>query len=658
MSNNTGVSTPADMERKELFGHPVGLYILFFTEMWERFSYYGMRAILVLYITSSTVGANPGLGWDSTEALALYGWYTMLVYVMSIPGGILADKFIGQKKSVLVGGLILCAGHGILAVEQMWAFYTGLLLIVLGVGGLKPNISTMVGGLYKEGDIRRDKGFTIFYIGINIGAAAASLAVGYVGEEIGWHYGFGMAGIGMLLGQVVYMAGQKYLKGIGDAPSKEERKNSDDRLGLLVKKMFRERIPLIVFFLIEAFGVYLIVAEIMGLPMASIGYGLLTMFLGLVVGLMMVIYNELNKIDKDRYIVLLLSFIIVIIFWGAFEQAGGLMNIYTKEKVDRFVDFGFLFSGEIPASVFQSVNAIFIIMFGTIVAGFWAWRKRKGGQASSLFKMAVGTMIMGVGFLFMAKASAEVLDGTKAALIWIILAYLFHTIGELSTSPVALSFITKLAPAKYASILMGVYFAATGLGNKVAGVIGEASQSDPIEAAIHTNYEGQGDLIPDTTLAKASKFEVKGIAYLQDGQVLISNEEGETEEINSFVSIDEENKAILKNALKDEEATRENPQHITVYYENEKDGKALEVDETTGPQLMNYKGEIVLFEASNQREMNTFIVITLITVGFGIILIIFLRKLKRLTHGAEEKEGTNFEEQEPFELADRDDSKD
>ncbi|HCO83187.1 MAG TPA: MFS transporter, partial [Arenibacter sp.] len=202
--------------RKELFGHPVGLYILFFTEMWERFSYYGMRAILVLYLITETTDRNPGLGWTNMEALALYGWYTMLVYVASIPGGIIADRMLGQKKAVIVGAVLLVIGHSILAIEQMWAFYTGLGFIIAGVGMLKPNISTMVGGLYPKGDIRRDKGFTIFYIGINIGAFLSSLIVGYVGEVYGWHYGFGLAGICMLLGLLQFVLGQKYLVGVGD----------------------------------------------------------------------------------------------------------------------------------------------------------------------------------------------------------------------------------------------------------------------------------------------------------------------------------------------------------------------------------------------------------------------------------------------------------
>ena len=407
--------------QSEIFGHPKGLFVLFFTEMWERFSYYGMRAILVLYLVTHTTGDNPGLGWTSGDALALYGWYTMLVYVASIPGGWIADRLIGQKKSVLIGGLTLCLGHSILAVEQMWAFYSGLGLIIAGVGLLKPNISTMVGGLYEQGDIRRDKGFTIFYIGINIGAFLSSLIVGYVGEVHGWHYGFGLAGIGMLLGQLVYMAGQKHLIHVGNLLTKTENPEEKEK------------------------------------------------------------YNQpLTKIEIDRVKVLLLSFLIVIVFWGAFEQAGGLMNIYTLEKTNRVIA-----GMTIPASVFQSLNAAFIILLGTSVAGYWASRSSKNKEASSLFKMAVGTMIMGTGFFFMSAASAEFDTNGSSAMYWLVLAYLFHTIGELCASPVALSFITKLAPVKYASIMMGVYFAMTGFGNKLAGFLGE-SASDLGEFVIFT----------------------------------------------------------------------------------------------------------------------------------------------------------------------------
>lgn len=455
------------INQKELFGHPMGLYILFFTEMWERFSYYGMRAILVLYLVSATNQGNAGLGWTQPEALALYGWYTMLVYVVSIPGGILADKVFGQKKAVLIGGIILVLGHGILAVEEMWAFYSGLGLIIAGVGLLKPNISTMVGGLYKEGDIRRDKGFTIFYIGINIGAFLSSIIVGTVGEVYGWHYGFGLAGIAMALGLLVYLWGQKYLTNVGNLLSKVER-DEGASLGNLFSELLRSPAQLIV--TIVLFG-----ASIYGWLQLGFGYGLLFLFLTLVVAMMMMVYKDLtSQIMKDRYVVMLLSFILVIVFWGAFEQAGGLMNIYALDNTNRSIPFSLPFGigNEVPASWFQSLNAMFIIIFGVVIANFWAKRKLKSKEASSIFKMAIGVIIMGLGFVFMVFAAMQFESNGSSAMYWLVLAYLFHTIGELCSSPVALSFITKLAPVKYASLMMGVYFAATGLGNKVAGELG------------------------------------------------------------------------------------------------------------------------------------------------------------------------------------------
>lgn len=453
--------------QKELFGHPVGLYVLFFTEMWERFSYYGMRALLTLYLVEKTNADNPGLGWLSSESIMLYGWYTMLVYVMSIPGGMIADKILGQKKAVLYGALTLVAGHGILAFDEMWAFYGGLALIVLGVGLLKPNISTMVGGLYKQGDIRRDKGFSIFYIGINLGSLLATFIVGYVGEKIGWHYGFGLAGIAMLLGLVVYMYGQKFLVTVGNKPTTED-KNDDASLGELFADLVKSPINLGVVLLIIAYGIY---AGFTYNGVDSWGYTALYIFIAFVAGILMMIYKNLEtQVFKDRFLVLLLSFLIVIVFWGAFEQAGGLMSIYTKQNTDRML-MGF----EIPTTWFQGLNAGFIILLATFIAGFWAKRKLKGKEGSSLFKMAVGTMIMGLGFVFMIFAASEYAENGSSSMHWLVLAYLFHTVGELCSSPVALSFITKLAPVKYASLMMGVYFAATGLGNKVAGVIGESA---------------------------------------------------------------------------------------------------------------------------------------------------------------------------------------
>lgn len=471
------VARPA--HQKELFGHPVGLYILFLTEMWERFSYYGMRGILVLYLTAKTVGDNPGLGWLDAEALSLYGWYTMLVYVASIPGGIIADKILGQKKSVMYGGFLLVAGHGILSIEEMWAFYTGLILIICGVGMLKPNISTLVGGLYKQGDERRDKGFSIFYIGINTGAALAALTVAVVADIYGWHAGFGLAAIGMVIGQIVYLSGQKYLVMVGNKPEKKIDDNRDNvSIGEIFKKQFGTSKPLVITIglaIVSTLIAWLYIEE------QTIGYILFFLFLALVVGMMVTIYGDLDSNEeKDRYLVLLLSFIIVIVFWGAFEQAGGLMNLYAENRTDRFV-LGY----EIPAAAFQFFNPFYIMVFAVPIANFWLWRKHRRKEASSLFKMANGVIIMGLGFVFMVFASMQYEEMGKSALYWLALAYLFHTIGELCASPVALSFITKLAPIRYGALMMGVYFAATGLGNKVAGLIGE-SASEAGELRIFT----------------------------------------------------------------------------------------------------------------------------------------------------------------------------
>jgi len=554
---------------RSFFGHPIGLAILFFTEMWERFSYYGMRALLVLYIASSI--DEGGLGWTNSNALALYGWYTMLVYLMSIPGGILADRVLGQRKTVMLGGFLLVVGHTVLAVETLYAFYLGLALIVLGVGGLKPNISTMVGGLYKEGDARRDKGFTIFYIGINVGAFLSSIIVGYVGQEIGWHYGFGLAGIGMLLGQLVFIGGQKYLKGVGNYVPPQKIEGTDKN-------------------------------------------------------------KPLTKVEKDRMIVLFLSFIIIIVFWGAFEQAGGLLNIYADEKINRN-----FFGAEIPASIFQSVNAFFIITFGTAVASFWFWWRKKGFESSSLFKMAVGTIIMGSGFLMMAAASVEAGQEPfgKGAMYWLILAYFLHTIGELSSSPVSLSFITKLAPARYASIMMGAYFAATGIGNKLAGSIGEASQSKPIEIV----YEASPKEIKTFDENYKNIQEDKGLSFRAtiylEGENVVLKELNSQESIREVFGLDEKNLKRLKETLKEEGATPENALHANLELSKNVEAKKIKENKGNGK---DYEGSIKIVEVQNRYEFNTFLSITAITVIFGLLLIVFLKKLKALTHGAEDKE--------------------
>lgn len=678
-----------DLKQETIFGHPKGLFVLFFTEMWERFSYYGMRAILTLYMVSSATaaGMHAGLGWPIAKALALYGWYTMLVYVMSIPGGILADKFIGQKKAVLIGGLVLVVGHGILAIDTLWTFYAGLLLIILGVGTLKPNISTLVGGLYPQGDPRRDQGFTLFYIGINIGAFLASVVVGAVGEIIGWHYGFGLAGFGMLLGQITFVWGsRKYLVGIGDPPTKEDRQakdssQGDSSMGELLTRLIKSPVQLIVTVILAVASIYISITYATGFE--KYAYSGLGVFLSLVFGFLMMIYKDIDSIEKDRFIVLILSFLIVIVFWGAFEQAGGLMNIYARDKIDRVVSLlsidiffigsililvikgimdkikkkdtsklFFIISGaltlvyillrfyfnvfsnpyEIPASIFQSVNPMFIMIFGTIVGGFWIYWANSGKENSSILKMAVGTIIMGIGFLFMAEASRQIHEyGDKAALILLILAYFLHTIGELSASPVALSFITKVAPVKYVSIMMGVYFAATGLGNKVAGTIGEYTQAEPIVVSIADGANLNYMVENDTLISKAYDFEVVAKGRVENGEVIITQN---GRNIISDFTVSEIHTNILKSYLTDDPDREEYTVIFRFGYDKDKvadvrDGK-VNVDYAA------FGGRIEVFEVQDNNEFRTFVMIFILTGAFGLLLLLFLRKLKKLAHGAED----------------------
>lgn len=455
-------TTTKDPMEKTLFGHPLGLYVLFFTEFWERFSYYGMRGLFVLYLIAKTRGPNPGWGWSAQNAYLLYGWYVMFVYVLSIPGGLIADKLLGQKKTVILGGWLLCAGHLTLAFETAWAFYTGLVLIVLGVGCLKPNISTLVGYLYKDQKEKKDMGFYIFYMGINLGAFIAPFIVGYLGEKVNWGWGFGLAGIGMILGQLVFLSGRKYLKGIGDSP---ERKNTLEipKINFL-KDIFKYQNATLGFVITTLIGLAVWVY------FHSWSYGLLIIALGVAVGVTLVIYNDGNPVEKDRMKVIFLSFLIVIVFFGAFEQAGSLLNVYAAQKTDRML-WGF----EVPATWFQSVNSTFILLLAALVGSFWIGWARKGKQNSSVFKMAIGILIQGIGFFFMIAAFKQYEAQGASSMLFLILFYLFSTLGELCASPVSLSFVTKLAPMRWGSFFMGAYFAATGLGNKLAGAIAESS---------------------------------------------------------------------------------------------------------------------------------------------------------------------------------------
>jgi proton-dependent oligopeptide transporter, POT family len=393
-----------------LLGHPRGLFILFLTEMWERFSFYGMRALLVLFLVDRVRG---GFGWTEAEALHLYGIYTMSVYVLGFIGGVVADKWIGQKSGVLWGGILACIGHFLLAAQNEMLFMVGLFLIASGTGLLKPNISSLVGGLYAAGDKRRDGGFTIFYMGINIGALLSGLIIGGIGQVYGWHYGFGLAGVGMLLGIFIFLSGQKYLISV-DASSEA---SVSPKKSHTTKQTF-------------------------------------------------------TKEEKDRLWALVVSFIAIFSFFVAFEQAGGLMNLYTEKYTDRHI-----FGWEAPASMFQSVNPFFIIILGPIVALIWNWLAKRFNNISAFYKLGMGNIVVGVGFLFMVGAAMQLqIPGvTKSSLHWLINAYLFHTIGELCLSPVSLSFVTKLAPQRISASIMGIYFAMIGFSQYLAAWIGQQS---------------------------------------------------------------------------------------------------------------------------------------------------------------------------------------
>ena len=385
--------------------HPKGLMILFFTDMWERFSYYGMNSILVLFLVSDIRG---GFGWDDGKALTLLGVYSMMVYMMSIPGGMIADRFLGQRKAVMIGGALLCAGHLMMAWPARWTFYTALGLLVLGVGLLKPNITTLVAGLYPEGDPRQDSGFTIYYMGANLGSLMAIILISYVGEKIDWHLGFSIAGLGMVLGQSVFIYGQKHLTQTGKPPVKKSSEQTR---------------------------------------------------------------HPFSPQEKDRIKVLGLVFLVMVVFCIAFEQAAGLLTLYAAQYTDRNL-WGF----EVPASMFRAFNAGFILIFGSVVAGFWI-RISRDRVIPSLFKMGVGIAIVGLGYLFMVGASFQRTDSGQSAMYWLIGTYLMHTLGELCLAPVALSFMTRLAPKRMMATVMGLFWAVWGLSNLAASQIGKLADT-------------------------------------------------------------------------------------------------------------------------------------------------------------------------------------
>jgi len=439
-------------------GHPRGLSTLFFTELWERFSYYGMRGILILYMTNETI--NGGMGMSTVTAGAIYGLYTAAVYMVALPGGWIADRLMGQRTSIFTGGIIIAAGHFTMAIPSTPSFYLGLILIVIGTGFLKPNVSAIVGGLYPEGGSRRDAGFSVFYMGINIGAFAGPLICGYLGENVNWHYGFGAAGIGMVLGLIQYKVGYKFLKDVGLPPDDGAEKMAE------AKRKLSIGIAAIV-----GIGVILTVVRMTGMWVFTLddfakALGGFVIALAVLYFLYVLAFGHLNRQEKGRVIVIFLLFIGAALFWSGFEQAGSSMNLFAEQLTNRVV-----FGWESPASWLQSINPLFIIIFAPVFGWLWLYL---GTRAPSIpVKFGMGLALLGVGFLVMAwGASFTDPTGPGVSPMWLVVTYFLHTTGELCLSPVGLSSITKLSPKHLVGQMMGIWFMGAALGNLIAGLLG------------------------------------------------------------------------------------------------------------------------------------------------------------------------------------------
>ena len=436
----------------DFLGHPKGLFVCFATEMWERFSYYGMRALLILYLTKH---------WEFTDATSylIYGAYTSLVYIMPVFGGMLADQILGSKKAVTYGAILLVFGHlGMTVESNEQIFYLSLALIVSGVGFLKPNISTMVGALYEEGDPRRDSGFTIFYMGINIGAFTATLLCGYLGEQVGWAYGFGAAGIGMLFGLIIFLWGQKYLEGLAEPPSNKYLQKMNGisyESWAYISGIF---MVLVTWFLVQNSQ---LVGQLLG------GFGAIFIGAWLLYALFRCAPDE-----RDRLIVVGILILFSLIFWALFEQAGSSLNILTDRGVNRVI-----FGWEVPASMFQSLNAGFIFTIAPLFAMLWIALAKRNMEPSTPIKFSIGIILVGLGFLALVYGMGSS-EGLQTGVFWIILIYLLHTLGELCLSPVGLSSVTKLSPQRIVGFMMGMWFFASAAGKYVAGLIARATASD------------------------------------------------------------------------------------------------------------------------------------------------------------------------------------
>ena len=440
------------------FGHPIGLRTLFLTEMWERMSYYGMRALLVLYMTGAVTGFNPGLGWSQVESQAIYGIYSGMVYFMVVPGGWIADNILGHQKAVLIGALIIALGHFTLAIPIEQTFFLGLIFVVLGTGLLKGNISTIVGQLYEGQDDKRDAGYTIFYMSINIGSTLGFLICSWLGEKIGWHWGFGAAGIGMAFGVIQFIKHRNLLGDAGMHPnemSDEKRKRYTNYL----------KVSLIGMFLVIGAGLLGFFTIDPRFFAEQFAY-----FLTIIAGLYFVylfLFAGLNATERKNLILLFLLFIGAAAFWSGFDQSAGSLNIFARDYTNLAI-LGY----EIPVGWLQFANPVIVVLFAPIFAGIWAQLARKNLDPSLPLKFAIGLLFMALSFFVMIIAVNIALESSPVGMQWLLLTYLFQTWGELALSPIGLSAFSRYGPKRYMGQMFGLWFLASAIGGVLAGLLG------------------------------------------------------------------------------------------------------------------------------------------------------------------------------------------
>ena len=544
------MSTGIDQLFKDkVLGHPAGLFVLFFTEMWERFSYYGMRAILVIFLTGAVTGDNPGWEWSTSAALSLLGTYAMLVYLTPLIGGWLADNKIGYRMAVVIGALLMTLGHASMAVETPVSLYIGIALLILGNGFFKPNMTSIISKMYDGHDDKKDGAYNIFYMGVNAGAFLGIMLCGWVGEKVGWSFGFGLAGIFMLLGMLQFYYAQPLFGDIGSKPQNKEnkavqrsdRKSSNNATGIVLNKFQSIDYLLIVIFVISAL-IFIINdplskigdIDLLNFTIAGMTDSLFFALLAAITFIVLLIVRipRYTKIERDRMIAFTIFCLFTVFFWAAFEQAAGSLPIYTRDFTDRILEgsaanifkavdlivtivplviityvlwslfrqtfakigfsnivlgFSFLIvwaivifkiyteynssSTEVPVTWFAILNSLFIIIFAPLFTKWWDSRYNPPASV----KYFLGLLLLGLGFGFLAFGARNVPAGAEAATLsmsWLVMAYLFHTLGELCLSPMGLSYLSKLVPARMIAFMFGVYYLAIAIGNKLAHYIG------------------------------------------------------------------------------------------------------------------------------------------------------------------------------------------